>query len=146
MANRQMKKKIIIMEDAKRIAKGYKVLLQRSNYEISVCNLGEDGQALIDKGCKFDLAIMDVVLPPEDLKIRKLKDCKDTGLRLIKSMIKNGICRRFYVITVRGELKKRIEALCRKGKAVLKFESKLDHEPEEFVDNVAQLLAKPVPK
>lgn len=135
------KKKIVVVEDAKGIARGYKILLQQLDYDVTVRLSGEDVQNLVDKGHKFDLAIMDVVLPLEDLKNLKLEDCQETGLRLMESMIENNTCRRFYVITVRNDLKERIEMLCKEKKAVLKFEYKLDHEPKEFVPNVATLLS-----
>jgi hypothetical protein len=114
------------------------------NYGINICLLGEEVQALIDKKEKFDLAIIDIVLPAENLKKFELVDCQETGLRLMESMIENDICHRFYVITMVKKLRARVKQLC-KGRAVYKFEDKLSYEPEGFAANVAKLIVESVP-
>jgi len=133
------KKKILIVEDAIGIARGYETSLSKSGYDATICRNGTEAQSLIDRGKKFDLAILDIVLPVEDPRYT-LTECQDTGVRLINQMIGKEICRRFYVITVRSSLQNRIERLCEEKKAVLLFEHKLDHEPETFLENVERLL------
>jgi CheY-like chemotaxis protein len=138
-------KKILIIEDAKGTAKGYEELLCKAGYDdITICHTGTEVQSLIDRGQEFDLSIVDIVLPSEDPNRYALAECLDTGVRLIRQMAEKDICHRFYVITVRSSLKSSIERLCKERKAVLKFEAKIDHEPEKLADNVADLLGKSV--
>ncbi len=137
------KHRILIVEDAVGVARMYKQLLS-SEYDVEVCHSGLEAQAVIDLGTKFDLVIMDIVLPPEDMKKYSLDECQRTGLRLMEAMIGKNICSRFYVITVLKDLKEKVEAICRDARAVLQFVYKLDSEPEELVDNIKSLLAQQV--
>ena len=136
--------RIIIVEDAKILAANYKETLEKEGYDVTVCHKGEEVQSLIDHGERFDLAIMDVVLPSEDPQRYALADCYTTGLRLSKQMINKDICTRFYVITVRSSLKSEFETLCEEKRAILKFEGKLDFEPKNLIENVAELLRQPI--
>lgn len=133
------KPKILIVEDAVGVATLYRELLD-DTYDITISHNGKQAQSLIDAGSKFDLAIVDMVLPPEDLDKFRLADCHKTGLRLLKSMLNNNVCSRFYVITVFKDLEGEVEELCKEHNAVFKFEHKLDNEPEELVGNVRTLL------
>ncbi|MGD0552138.1 MAG: response regulator [Sedimentisphaerales bacterium] len=142
--NQVGKKRILIIEDAEGITKGYKVILEKEGYETNVCVSGEDAKLRIEKGQKYDLAIVDLVLPTENPEKRTLKDCEETGLRLIKRMIDKNTCRRFYVITVRNSLKKRVERLCKSKKTALTFEHKLDYEPEHLASKTLRLLDKQI--
>lgn len=99
---------------------------------------------MIDEGKKFDLAIMDVVLPPEDMKALTLADCQRTGLRLMAAMIRAGVCSRFYVVTVLKDLKEEVEKVCEDAHVVFKFQYKLDSEPEELKDTIDRLFEQPV--
>jgi DNA-binding response OmpR family regulator len=139
------KKKILIIEDAKGTAAGYKTILAKGDYDVTIYSSGKPGP-FINKGKKFDLAIVDIVLPPEDLEKYKLQDCQETGLRLMETMIANNTCPRFYVITVRNTLRSRVEKLCEEKKVVLNFEAKIDYEPEKLLDKVATLLATEIPE
>jgi len=137
------KNKILIIEDAKGTAIGYKGLLCNAGYnDITICHTGAEVQLLIDKGEKFDLSIVDIMLPAEDPEKYTLAECQETGVRLIRKMIDKDTCRRFYVITVRGSLRSGVERLCKEKKAVLIFEAKIDYEPEKLVDNVEELLGE----
>jgi CheY-like chemotaxis protein len=138
------KKKIIIVEDAKGVAHGYKSILEVAGYDVTVCLTGKEAQGLIDREEKFDLAIVDVMLPPEDLDKYTLNDALDTGLRLIAQMIKNGICHRFYAITVRGDVGSELEEICSKSSAYI-YEDKIDYQPENLLDRVQELLSKDIP-
>jgi CheY-like chemotaxis protein len=135
---------ILVVEDAEGIADLYVELLE-DDYCVRVCNGGRQVRSVIDQGCKFDLAIMDIVLPPEDPDRQKLEDCQETGIRLIKNMIENEVCRRFYVITVLKGERQRVEQLCKSNNVVCKFEYKLDYKPEKLLENVAELLRANVP-
>jgi CheY-like chemotaxis protein len=135
------KKKVVIIEDAKGIAEGYKTMLGELDCDITVCHSGRDLQSLIDNNQTFDLALVDIMLPGDDEKYT-LAECQDTGVRLIGKMLQKETCRRFYVITVRSSLKDRVVRLCKQKNAVLKFEHKLDHDPEVFQENVKSLLAQ----
>lgn len=134
---------ILIAEDAKGITHCYKIILEKSNYDVTICHSGREVQSLIEKRQQFDLAIVDIVLPPENTVNLTLEDSQETGIRLIETMIKNKLCLRFYIITIRHDLRERAEQLC-KGKAVLRFEYKLDHEPKNFLENIKNLLRQPV--
>ncbi len=138
-------KKIIIVEDAKGIARGYKTILERAGYDVIVCLNGKEAQSLIDEDRKFDIAIMDIMLPPENLDKYTLAECQGTGLRFVEQMIKKSMCHRFYVITVLRDVRDRLEKICN-GKAVYKYEDKISHEPEKLVKNIAELLATGIPK
>ena len=141
---KDIKKRILIVEDAEDIARGYQTILEREGkgkYDVTVCLTGEEVQRLIDEKQKFDIVVMDIMMPAENLKKHTLEDCHSTGLRLVKQMVKKHICRRFYVITVRPDLKHNLEKICNKA-AHLEYEDKLDHEPEKFCPKVEMLLAK----
>ena len=138
--------KILIIEDAKGTVRGYVDLLRDAGYDdITICHKGTEVQVLIDKGEEFDLSIADIMLPAEEPEKYTLAECQETGVRLIRRMIEKDICQRFYVITVRSSLESSIERLCKEKKVVLKFESKIDHEPEKFIDNITNLLATSIP-
>lgn len=142
MSKNKRDNKVIIVEDAKGIAYGYKNILEREGYEITICSCGEEVKTIIDSEKQFDLAIVDIMLPTEDPQKFTLTECQETGVRLITQMIEKGTCLRFYVITVRGSLKERIERLCEANMAVMKFEHKLDYQPEKLVEHVEELLSR----
>lgn len=134
------KMNLLIIEDADGIAKAYKEILKTDeNLDLMIANSGLAVQSLINKGEKFDLAIVDIMVPVEDNEKYSLSDGHETGLRLINNMINKDICRRFYIITVLEDIEGRIKSLC-KGKAVFIFEDKISHEPEELLTNVQELL------
>lgn len=139
-------RRILIVEDSRGTASGYRELLERegAGYDCTVCITGIEAVEVIDSGMRFDLAVMDIILPPEDGE-KALEESHETGLRLMEMMIEKGTCRRFYVITVSGKQKVEIERIC-KGRAVFLFECKYDNEPSMFTVNVAELLGKPVPR
>ena len=130
--------KILIIEDAAGIASMYKELLGKK-YDVTICHTGVDAIQLIENGEKFDLVISDIVLPPEDMT-KTLVDCQETGIRLIQLILEKGISRRIYVITVVKASKKKVTEICTQYNAILRFEYKLDHDPEEFVGIVEKLL------
>jgi CheY-like chemotaxis protein len=138
---------IVIVEDAKGIANGYKTILDRAGYHATVFArmTNKDIEKFAKDGKRFDLAIVDMVLPVEDDRKLKLEDCQYTGLRLMEKMVLLGICRRFYVITIRANLRKEVAKLCKEKGAALKFEYKLDYQAAKLVDNVADLLSTAVP-
>ena len=132
--------RILIIEDAKGIADMYREELAEQRYDVRVCTNGKDALTLIGEGYKCELAIVDIVLPPEDMENLTLADCQETGIRLIEAMSANDTCRRFYVITVARHLRNRLEELAESQGVVMRFEYKLDHDPENFSSNVAELL------
>lgn len=140
-------KQIVVIEDAKGIADGYKAILEKAGYNVSI--LGRltlrEIQTFVDEGRKFDLAILDIVLPVEDEEQLELVHCQETGLRLIERLVESGICCRFYVITVRSTLRSQVERLCEEKKAALNFVYKLDYEPEKLLESVEELLDRNYP-
>ncbi len=135
---KRLKPRILVAEDSKSVARMYRQLLS-GEHDVTMCCSGTEVQSLIRQHRRFDLAIMDIVLPPEDEGL-PLVDSQRTGLRLMESMARSGTCPRFYVITVQKDLKEKVEAICRDARAVLQFVYKLDSEPEELVENVRHLL------
>ena len=57
------KRRVLIVEDAVGVARMYKELLGEY-YDVTLCHSGVEAQSLIDNNEKYDLAIMDIVLPP----------------------------------------------------------------------------------
>ena len=58
----------------------------------------------------------------------------------MEAMIQKNMCSRFYVITVLKNLKAEVEAICEQARTMLRFEYKLDSEPEELAGNTRTLL------
>ena len=135
-------KQILVVEDAKGIARGYATILEDAGYEVTLCFTGEQAKQLITQKRVFDLAIMDIVLPAEDQEKHSLKESHDTGLRLIRRMVDECLCDRFYVITVRDDLEEKLRIIC-KAPAKYLYETKLAYEPENLVENVEGLIGPP---
>ena len=136
------KRRILIVEDAEGIASLYAQLLG-DQYDLTICHLGMEAQSLIEEEAKFDMTIMDIVLPPEK-KGLTLADCQGTGFRLMSAMIRRGMCSRFYVITVLKDANPEVEKLCQQAKVVFKFQYKLDSEFDELLGNVESLFEQTV--
>ena len=135
------RRSVLVAEDAEGVAANYMEFL-KEDFDVVVCTSGRQVKKLIDQGATFDVAIFDIVMPPESRK-QKLEDTVDTGMRLMARMIDENLCRRFYVITVRDELRDAVDRMC-KDKAVYRFEHKLDHDPGELLKNVLMLLGQPL--
>lgn len=60
-----IKKKILIIEDEKALREALKSYLEEDGFEIEVAADGEAGINLIKEN-KFDLAILDIILPKKD--------------------------------------------------------------------------------
>jgi len=135
------KKKILIIESAKGLSRCYEYLLGEK-FECTCCFTGMEAKKVIERGKRFDVVIMAIVLPIEDQSL-SLEDCYETGIRLMALMLERGTCRRFYVISTRLKNGSEISAMC-EGKAVLRFEHALDIEPEEFAGNVVRLLSEAI--
>lgn len=133
--------RVLIVEDAQGLATLYGQMLNDSGHTVTICGNPKLVNLLIENGETFDLAILDIVLPPEDLELYSLQDCHRTGIRLMERMIRRMACNRFYVITGLKDIQQQAEAICGKS-ALLLFEYKLDYEPEEFVKNVDALLSR----
>lgn len=132
--------KILIIEDARGVAFLYKKILE-DEYDVTLCYSGEEAIKCLEEQKHFDLIILDVVLPTEDEKYT-LEDCSQTGYRLLMKMIKDKVSSRFYVITVKCEMKEMFENICNNFNVILKFEAKIDHQPEKLVSIVKNLLEK----
>lgn len=74
-----MKAKILIVEDEKKLAEVMMLYLKNEGYEIEVANDGIKGEKAIDER-KFDLIILDVMMPEKDgwSLLRKIKNNDDT--------------------------------------------------------------------
>lgn len=74
-----MKGKILIVEDEKKLAEVMMLYLKNEGYEIEVANDGITGEKAIDQK-KFDLIILDVMMPEKDgwSLLRKIKNNDDT--------------------------------------------------------------------
>jgi two-component system response regulator ResD len=74
-----MKGKILIVEDEKKLAEVMMLYLKNEGYEIEVANDGIAGEKAIDEK-KFDLIILDVMMPKKDgwSLLRKIKNNDDT--------------------------------------------------------------------
>ncbi len=130
--------RILVVEDVDVVFLMYKELLG-DEYFVKICTNEQDTEAVINEGSKFDLAIIDLLLPVSESRPLPHQDAQSTGLRLMEALIEKDICHRFYVITVLKDAKAQVEQLCR-GRATLRFEYKLDNDPADFVHNVVDLL------
>lgn len=74
-----MKGKILIVEDERKLAEVMMLYLKNEGYEIEVANDGIAGEKAIDEN-KFDLIILDVMMPEKDgwSLLRKIKNDDDT--------------------------------------------------------------------
>ena len=134
-----MKKKFhaLIIEDAGLVAEDYKVLLRKEGVESIICSNGNEAKKIIENGDKFDFAIVDIVLPPEDSDNIDLEYGMRTGLRMIKLMKKHKTTNCFLVISIFDELRKDVGRACKGSK--WKFVSKRDCEPEIILKFVETL-------
>jgi CheY-like chemotaxis protein len=139
MAN---KPQILIADSAEGTNVFYERMLGK-NFECTICTTGKAAKKVIEQGEGFDLALMELVLPVEDEKLR-LEDAWTTGVRLIRMMLEKGTCQRFYVCTSQDRYQEQVISLC-DGRAVLHFEHLFDNEPEEFLGKVTGLLDTPIP-
>ncbi|KKQ98577.1 MAG: hypothetical protein UT24_C0009G0077 [Candidatus Woesebacteria bacterium GW2011_GWB1_39_12] len=58
-------KKILVAEDDKFLANAYRVKLTKASYDVTLVADGEETLAALQKG-KFDLIILDLVMPKKD--------------------------------------------------------------------------------
>lgn len=136
-------RKILIVEDSPTTALSYKKVLSDA-FDVTLCRSGRDAQVLIKRKSYFQLAIMDMVLPPEGTDDFALKDCRETGLRLMESMILHGTCLRFYVITGLKDWGARVERLAEELGALCRFDYKMDISPERLRNRIDNLLSTPL--
>lgn len=84
------KKKILIIEDEKSLRESLADYLQEDGFEIDCVMDGESGLKLAQKG-KFDLVILDIILPKKDgfavlEEIKKDKKIKDIPVVLLTNL------------------------------------------------------------
>jgi len=107
--------RILLVENTDTLSDRYRKALGNS-FRVTLCKTGSEVAKLVNDGAKFDLAIMDVILPPEEEGL----DLENTGLRLIDMMRLAGTCRRFIINTVRWDIRGKIERIC-DGRAVWEY-------------------------
>jgi CheY-like chemotaxis protein len=81
-----------------------------NEFDVVEADSGSDALAKISLGGPFDIAIMDMVMPVENMELG-LEDAGETGLRLIDLMLKEALCSRFVILTVRWNLEERLSTL-----------------------------------
>lgn len=58
--------KILVVEDEKHIAQGLRFNLEAEGYSVTLSESGEEAEKLLTSGEKFDLLLLDVMLPGKD--------------------------------------------------------------------------------
>ena len=104
---------------------------------------GQAVLAAVERIGHFDVALMDIVMPIESDEL-KLEDSSTTGLRLIKRMIKGGVCKRFVVVTVRWDLEEEIQDLQKDGAVLELLVKQHITSSGDIVDAVERVLAATV--
>lgn len=90
--------KILLVEDEKELAKAVKTILLLSKYEVVVRYNGKDALEISQKD-KFDLIIMDVMMPVMD------------GITSLKEMRKTGIDTPVILLTAKSQIDDKVEGL-----------------------------------
>lgn len=100
---------MLIAEDAKDTLQHLQELFDPDYEVVSACN-GEEAFRIVRHTDYFDISIVDIVMPIESKKMR-MKEGRDTGIRLIEEMIDKKKTHRILVFTVRGEIEDRMPGI-----------------------------------
>jgi len=90
--------KILVIEDEPKLAKAVKEGLEADDYSVSLAYTGEDGFYQLCQ-CRFDLAILDVMLPGRD------------GFEILKSLRQMGHVMPILLLTARDAVEDRVRGL-----------------------------------
>jgi DNA-binding response OmpR family regulator len=90
--------RILVIEDEPKLAKAVKEGLEADDYSVSVAHSGEDGFYQLCQG-RFDLAILDVMLPGRD------------GFEILKSVRQMGHLMPILLLTARDAVEDRVRGL-----------------------------------
>jgi CheY-like chemotaxis protein len=129
-------KRMLIAEDSD-LRDMFRELFAASFEVVTAQNEGEAGDKIASEP-KFDVAIIDVIMPVEN----PADDEDETGLRIMKRLIDTGKCRNFVVLSVRWDVAERVRAIAA-GKAQAVVLSKRETDPDDLIKHVSQLTANP---
>ncbi len=90
--------RILLVEDEARMAQALCRLLRLENYEVEHCQRGPEGLAALESG-RFDLAILDVMLPGMD------------GYEIARAARAEGITLPILMLTAKAELEDKVTGL-----------------------------------
>ena len=92
------KKRILLAEDEKELAKAVKTILNYSNYDVEVVYNGQDVVNNV-KNNNFDVVIMDIMMPVMD------------GIEAVKEMRKIGVKTPVILLTAKSQIDDKVEGL-----------------------------------
>lgn len=93
-----MKEKILIAEDEKELAKAIKIILEYSNYEVTVTNNGLEALQKTEEE-NFNCIILDIMMPVMN------------GLEALKEMRANGTNTPIILLTAKSQVDDKVEGL-----------------------------------
>lgn len=121
-----MKKKILIIEDEKALREALKSYLEEDGFEIEVAADGEVGISLIREN-KFDLAILDIILPKKD------------GFKILEEIKEDEKIQKIPIIVLTNlESIEDIQKAFEKG--ITNYLVKSDHSLEEVSQKIKEIL------
>lgn len=92
--------KILVVEDELKVARALREGLERQQYQVVVAHSGEEGFYLVNAE-KFDLLILDIMLPGRD------------GLQILATLRKRGLPTPVLILTARDAIEDRVHGLDR---------------------------------
>jgi two-component system, OmpR family, copper resistance phosphate regulon response regulator CusR len=92
--------RILVVEDELKVARALREGLERQQYQVVVANSGEEGFYLVNAE-KFDLLILDIMLPGRD------------GLQILATLRKRGLPTPVLMLTARDAIEDRVHGLDR---------------------------------
>lgn len=97
-------------------------------FKVIVARNGREAFGQVERHDRFDICIVDIIMPIEtgDLDLRA---ADETGIRLIEEIVAKRKCERFLVLTVRWDVKERIEKMMEQSmrcRVLLKQEANAD--------------------
>jgi len=132
----QEKPRMFIAEDSS-IAQLYELMFS-SQFGITTAETGREAWALVNQHPRFDVAIIDVVMPNENAE-QGMEEIETTGLRLIDHMLSTAKCKRFLILTARHALSDQIEQLMR-GRGFHRYLLKRDATDQSIREAITELM------
>jgi len=100
---------MLIAEDSDTLAPLF-VNLFSDDFDVVLAQDGAQAVAIIDKTDRFDVCVIDCIMPVESPKLA-LADADETGLRLIRYILERQKCSRFVVLSIRWDLEEKLESI-----------------------------------
>jgi DNA-binding NtrC family response regulator len=107
-------------------------------YNIDLARNGREVIECINKGKTYDVCIIDIIMPVEELEF-SIEDSQETGIRLISKIISSGTSFRFLVLTVRKDVENKVKEIIGNN-GIYTFLLKISTDSIEIEDSIKNLL------